>query len=187
MGAIVGGLASLCGVVATGLITIRLETKRRAANAQDEFTRSLRAQTAEVFRLIFLVEHHIHLVCWFAFHAPNKLTADYIDKYERRVQVEIPKLHSSLAVVAAMDLAVYKRLLVWVDRLDVLAGDVARLVHVERSPETLPQLADLLKPLQEYYRSLPVELGSILRLIGEPVRHHDAIAIAGRRLQRADE
>ncbi len=99
-GAAVGGLACMGGVIVTGIVNARSERRRHSRAGEEELVQILRIRTAEVFRLVFAVEHELNTICWFALHAPSKINDSRVDRYEHNVQALLPKINGVLAEIA---------------------------------------------------------------------------------------
>lgn len=172
-GSVVGGLFTLLATMLVGKIGLRTQHLRQAAEQRSAFVQLVRTQAAEVHRLMIAVQFHIDGACWLARHAPHRVDQSLVERYETQMQVLLPQMAGAMAVLAALDLESHNRLHAWVDELDRLDGDVARLLYGQLDEAAINQLAVLHDQTAAFYRRLPQALGSTLAEITPRVSPSD--------------
>src|SRR4051794_37193237 len=130
LGAIVGGLASLTGVVISGVINARADVRRERSARNSVVAERIRTQLTEVLRLMFLVETEIYSVCWLAAKMPQRLDDQRVALYETRMRETLPQLSASMVILAGLDSALYDRVMPWAEKLDILEGRASLSLYV---------------------------------------------------------
>lgn len=165
--AAIGGFAALVGALIAGGIALRNETRRRSAGRQDIERQALRAQSAEVFRYMFIFQHEMEWLTWHAVNRPKNLDSQITAAYEAAVHDSYPRLLGAMAVLASMDMGLYQRLTPMVDRIYQTEGQVGRIISGLESRRTrggsLAKLKQLNEPVKALYVALPPEMAEAMR------------------------
>jgi len=165
LGALIGGMATVAGVLVSSRAAYRLEARRIEAVRQDALARQVAMQAAEVFRLMFALEDEIHKLCWLATHAPNRVTDRAINDYWRQSQELAQQLNGAMAVLAGYDIDLFDLIYPIRDELDTIDGNVARIALAPHTPGTITDLAAILPRTVAFYHGLRTKLGSTIRWI----------------------
>jgi len=168
----IGGFAALVGALVAGAVALRNESRRRAAARQDLAMQALRAQAAEVFRQMFVLQHEMEWLTWHAAHRPNSLNSKITAAYESRVHDSYPAMLGAMAVLASMDLDLYHRLTPLMERLFKAEGQIGDLItglgSRRQRDSSLAQLKKLKDPITSLYLDLPSEMAKAMKY--EPTR-----------------
>jgi hypothetical protein len=163
----IGGLAAFVGAVIAGGVALRNETRRRKATFQDAERQALRAQAAEVFRHMFVLQHEMEWLTWHAVYRSSRLDSQMITAYESTVHDSYPRLLGAMAVLASMDMTLYNQLMPLADRIYDTEGEVAKLIgglgSRRKRGDSLAQLRQLKDPVTALYRTLPPEMAEAMR------------------------
>jgi hypothetical protein len=106
----IAGFAALAGALIAGAVALRNESRRRLTARLDSDRQALRAQAAEVFRQMFVLQHEMEWLTWHADKRPDSIGSEMVSAYESRVHDCYPRILGAMAVLASMDLSLYHRL-----------------------------------------------------------------------------
>jgi hypothetical protein len=170
--AAIGGFAAFVGALIAGGIALRNETHRRSAVRKDGERQALRAQAAEVFRYMFVLQHEMEWLTWHAVNRPKDLDSQMTEAYESAVHDGYPKLLGAMTVLASMNIDLYHELAPMVDRIYEIEGQVGRFITGLDSRRTrggsLVKLKQLNEPIKALYVALPPA-------VAEAMGHADSI------------
>lgn len=163
----IGGLAAFVGALVAGAVALRNESKRRSAARQDIEMQALRAQAAEVFRQMFVLQHEMEWLTWHAANRPNSLDSQMTKAYESKVHDSYSTILGAMAVLASMDVGLYHRLTPLMERLFEAEGQIGKLItglSARRGRgSSLAQLKQLNKPVTSLYLDLPPEMAEVMQ------------------------
>lgn len=165
--AAIAASTALLGVLATSAVALHNETRRRRAAAVDADRLAIRAQAAEVFVHLFHIQHEMEWLTWHAVNRPAEIDRDFVARYETAVHATYPKVLGAMAVLASLDLGLYRSLAPTVDDLYNLEGDLARelgdLSATRRRRRSISKLVDQHATVVALYQSLPPKLADAMQ------------------------
>jgi len=174
LGAVVGGLASVSGVIVGGRASRTFEIRRQQEAVRRESAERLRLQVVEVLRLMFATEYAIYSICWFAKHLPGQVDAQRISAYDANLERLLPELSGALVVLSSMDPDTHRILNQWSERIETFDGAVRKRMYLENNADALEQLAGFVEPVQQLYKEFPSAVGSFLYSRKVTADPHDA-------------
>jgi hypothetical protein len=117
------------------------------------------------FTELFIVQHAINWITWFAKHDPDVLK-DKIASYDAEVHLAFPKLLGTMATVARLNLRVYEELRPIMQGLyDLDARTAVALRQIKADQEAaIRSLRDLWAEARALEMTLPPELARIMQI-----------------------
>jgi hypothetical protein len=166
LGALVGAITGLVSATITNFVALRNERTRQEEARRASYVQALREHTAIAFAELFVVQHAINWITWFAKHDPGVLNDDKIASYDAEVHLAFPKLLGTMATVAGLNLGVYKELRPIMQRLyDLDVRTAAALRHIKADQEAaLQSLQDCWAEASQLVTTLPPELARIMQV-----------------------
>jgi hypothetical protein len=167
LAASIAGLAALVTALLAGVVALRNESQQRSAAQKNADRQALRAQTAEVFRQMFVLQHEMEWLTWHAANRPKSLDSHMLESYESSVHESYPKMLGAMAVLASMDVGLYNQLTPLMERLFEAEGRIGRLINGlgsrRKQGSSVTQLKQLNEPIRTLYRELPPEMAEAMR------------------------
>lgn len=163
----IGGLTALVAALVAGAVALRNESHRRSAARKDVDRQALRAQAAEVFRQMFVLQHEMEWLTWHAANRPKSLNSQMTRTYESSVHDSYPRILGAMAVLASMDIGLYRRLEPLMERLFEAESRIGCLINGlisrRKRGNSLVQLKQLNEPVRTLYLDLPPEMAEAMQ------------------------
>jgi hypothetical protein len=163
----IGGLTALIAALVAGAVALRNESHRRSAARKDVDRQTLRAQAAEVFRQMFVLQHEMEWLTWHAANRPKSLNSQMTRAYESSVHDSYPRILGAMAVLASMDIGLYRRLEPLMERLFEAESQIGGLINGlssrRKRGSSLVQLKQLNEPVRTLYLDLPPEMAEVMQ------------------------
>jgi hypothetical protein len=173
LGALIGAVAALVTAVLTNLGALRNERIRQEAAKRADYVQALRAQVGVAFTELFVLQHALNWVTWFAKHDPDALDDRMIASYDADTHRALPRILGAMAMVAALNLRVWRELWPVMQRVYDLEGLVAielRQVSADRNA-AIRALQEYLPKAYQLEKDLPPQLARIMEMAeSEPRR-----------------
>lgn len=165
------GVLGLVAAVVAGIVALRVESTRRAADLERARVASVRSDAAEVFRHVFVLQHEMEWLTWHAGHRPGTPDERMVTAYEAAVHEAYPRLMGALAALASSDLDLYDELAAVVDDVYRVEGRIGVLISgLVGDPggraEAVAALAEMGEEARELYRTLPPRMAEAMRRAG---------------------
>ncbi|GAA3846740.1 hypothetical protein GCM10022226_82960 [Sphaerisporangium flaviroseum] len=109
-GALIGAGAAILSGALTVAATMRIERTRRQETRRSDEARALREHIAGVFAGVFVINHAIAWISWFASRDPDAVDQSMVASFDAETNRAYPGLQSALTLVAAIDLRTYSEL-----------------------------------------------------------------------------
>lgn len=168
LGAVIAALSLLVVAVISAVGTLRQEQRRRREERKETERLEIRRRAADVFTLMFAMQHEIEWITWHAANDPAALNPHMVDNYHRTIHTTYPKLLGAMAVVCAFDEELFHRLKPLTDdlyKLDIEVAlatrDLRSLVRCSFAIRTLKRLHPIVKNL---YEQLPQQMAQSMQL-----------------------
>jgi hypothetical protein len=166
LGASIAGTVALVSSVLTNLVTLRNERFKQTEVRRAAKVEALRKQTGVAFAELFALQHADNWVSWFAEYHPHAINKEMAKAHQTEVHSAYPKLLGAMAIVAALNLDVYRELLPLAQRLYDLDHKVMlALRHIDDDKErAVLSLCDCLRESLKLEHELPPELARIMKI-----------------------
>jgi hypothetical protein len=164
--AAIAAAAALVGVIASNAAALRNETRRRRAAVADAERQAIRSQAAEVFVHMFHMQHEMEWLTWHAVNCPERVDRSLGSAYENAIHAIYPRILGAMAVLASLDVVLYRKLRpVLDDMYDVdekIGKEVCHVAQPERHVAAVARLADQHEAARAFYRDLPEKLAEFM-------------------------
>lgn len=163
----VGVLTALIALAVAGItarVSVINERKRRRDARRLDDLKELRGWVAEVFIHLYVIQHETEWLTWHAARASEAVDTKMLRNYHAATHAALPKVLGSLAIVASVDLELFKRLNQVADDLYTFEGTVAMAALTVPHEQALSRLATLNKKAHDYYESLPLALAEAMKI-----------------------
>ena len=163
----VGVFTALIALTAAGItaaVSVINERKRRRDARRSDELKELRGWVAEVFIHLYVIQHETEWLTWHAANAPEAVDTEMLRNYHAATHTALPKVLGSLAIVASVDVELFKRLDQIAVALYNFEGAVALAALTVPHERALVKLAALNKEAHDYYESLPLDLAKAMKI-----------------------
>lgn len=161
LGTLIGAIAAIVSAGLTSIVASRTERRRQADAKRTADIEALRKAAASAFIEIFVIQHSMEWVTWYAKYSPDSVTEVMRGQYESEIHSAYPRLLGALAMVAALDLRTHEALRTIIDRV---YNTEERVALALLRADDQQSLIDLLPEVNKMEREFPPELARVMNI-----------------------